>query len=143
MTERKPREPSVRPRRVLDIRSVSQIDVLEQHQILLVLSDKTLYYYSLDALNPDEGPLAPSKRGKKISGANFFKTGVFVGQHLVCCVKTNALSATVRVYKPVDSMMSNKKKSGLSKMLAGGQDVLKPFKVGSKWTIVKLKITDG
>ncbi|KAL9049387.1 MAG: hypothetical protein Q9162_007241 [Coniocarpon cinnabarinum] len=117
-----------KPRRVLDVRSVSQVDVLEQHSILLVLYEKTLYSFSTSVLEPDDNALA-SRRGRKISGCNFFKIGVFEGQHLVCCVKTSALSATVKVYKPMETMSSQKKKSGFSNLFAGGnQDVLKPFK---------------
>lgn len=129
LTERKPKDASSRPKRVLDVKSVTQIDVLEQHSILLVLTDKTLYSYPIEALDPEESPLAPSKRGRKISHANFFKIGVFDGQHLVCCVKTTSLSATIKVFKPMESMTNSKKKSGLAKMLAGGQEVLKPHKV--------------
>ena len=119
----------MKPKRVLDAKTVTQVDVLEHNQILLILSDKTLYSYSTDALDPDESPLAPSKRAKKISHATFFKIGVIDGQHLVCCVKTTSLSATIKVYRPMDAIASSKKKSGLSKMLAGGQEVLRPYKV--------------
>lgn len=104
--------------------------MLEQHAILLVLTDKNLYSYSTDVLGSDDsGPLSARSRGRKISGANFFKIGVFDGQHLVCCVKTSALSATIKVFKPMDAMANNKKKSGLAKMMSGGQEVLRPHKV--------------
>ncbi|TKA64258.1 hypothetical protein B0A49_05871 [Cryomyces minteri] len=126
--DRKPKDASIKPKRVLDVKMVTQIDVLEQHQILLVLSDKQMYSYPTEALDPEESQAAPSKRGRKICHASFFKVGVCVGQHLVCCVKTSALSSTIKVYEPVDSMTKAKKKSGLAKMLAGGHDVLKPFK---------------
>jgi len=135
IADRKPKDASLKPKRVLDAKFVTQVDVLEQHSILLVLSDKTLYSYAIEALDPEESPIAPSKRGRKISHANFFKIGVFDGQHLVCCVKTSALSATIKVFKPETSMMNNKKKSGLAKMLAGGQDVLKPHKVYQSYTL--------
>lgn len=126
---RRPGDAGIKPRRALDCKNVTQIDVLEQHQILLVLSEKTLFSYSAEVLEPDESALGPSRRGRKISGANFFKVGVFTGQHLVCCVKTSAMSGTIKVFQPMDSMTSSKKKSGLSRMLAGGQDVLRPYKV--------------
>lgn len=109
---------------------MSQIDVLEQHQILLVLADKVMYSYHLDALDPDESQAAPSKRGRKICHANYFNAGMCNGQLLVCCVKSSSLSSTVKVYEPMDSMTKGKKKSGLAKMLAGGQEVLRPYKVG-------------
>ena len=128
LVDRRP-QGAVKPRRVLDLRSVTQVDVLEQHSILLVLTEKTLYSYSASVLEPDESALI-SRRGRKISGCNFFKIGVFEGQHLVCCVKSSALSATVKVYKPMETMSSQKKKSGFSNLFAGGnQDVLRPDKV--------------
>ncbi|KAK7511818.1 CNH domain-containing protein [Phyllosticta citriasiana] len=128
VADRRPKDASVKPRRVLDCKAVTQIDVLEQHQILLVLSDKTMYSYPLEALDPEEGQNAGAKRGRKICHANFFKAGVCVGQHLVCCVKTSALSTTIKVYEPMENMAKKSKKSGFTRMLAGGQDVLKPYK---------------
>jgi hypothetical protein len=127
VTERKGKE-ATRPKRVLENRSVTQIDVLEQHQVLLVLSEKTVYSFPLDAIDTDDSQNALSKRGRRICHANFFKVGICTGQHLVCCVKTSALSSTIKVYEPMDSMTKGKKKSGFAKMLAGGQDVLKPYK---------------
>ncbi|KAI9653140.1 MAG: RHO1 GDP-GTP exchange protein 2 [Bathelium mastoideum] len=128
VSERKGKEPPTRPKRVLENRSVTQIDVLEQHQIFLVLSDKTIYSFPLEALDNEDTQNTIAKRGRRICHANFFKVGICNGQHLVCCVKTSALSSTIKVYEPMDSMTKGKKKSGLAKMLAGGQDVLKPYK---------------
>ena len=133
--DRKPRDASIKPRRALEIKGVTQIDVLEQHSILLVLTDKTLYSYPLEALSPDAGQPGISKRGRKITHANFFKSGICQGQQLVCCVKTSALSSTIRVYEPMDSMTKKSKKSGLAKMLAGNEDVLKPFKVRKRHSL--------
>jgi len=92
--------------------------------------DKTLYSYAIEALDPEESATAQSKRGRKIGHANFFKVGIFEGQHLVCSVKPPGLAGAsdIKIYKP-ESMPSGKKKSGLAKMLAGGQEVLKPYKV--------------
>ena len=129
VAERKPRDASHKPKRLLDCKMVSQIDVLEQHQILLVLADKVMYSYPLEALDPEESQAAPSKRGRKICHANYFNAGMCSGKLLVCCVKSSSLSSTIKVYEPMDSMTKGKKKSGLSRMLAGGQDVLRPFKV--------------
>ena len=129
LADRKPRDASHKPKRMLDCKMVSQIDVLEQHQILLVLADKVMYSFPLEALDPEESQAAPSKRGRKICHANYFNAGMCNGKLLVCCVKSSSLSSTVKVYEPMDSMTKGKKKSGLSRMLAGGQDALKPYKV--------------
>lgn len=130
VTESKPRDSSVKPKRVLDIKSVTQVDVLEQYSILLVLQDKTLYSYSMEALEAEDSALSP-KRGRKICGASFFKIGIIDGQHLVACVKTTSLSATIKVYKPMDSMTNTRSRRGLARMIAGGQEVLKPHKVSN------------
>jgi RHO1 GDP-GTP exchange protein 1/2 len=101
--------------------------VLEEYGLLLVLTNRSLQSYPLSALDPNE-PLS-TKKGKKIqSHCNFFKTGICLGRHLVCCVKMNALSTTIKVYEPNDAMSKAKKQKGLGKMFNTGQDELKPFK---------------
>ncbi|KXT07054.1 hypothetical protein AC578_7278 [Pseudocercospora eumusae] len=125
--DRKPKDASVKPKRVLDQKMVTQLEVLEQHQILVVLADKAVCTYPLEALE-DDSPGAPSKRGRKICHANYINAGMCNGQTLVCCVKSTSLSSTVKVYEPMDSMTKGKKKSGFAKMLASGQEVLKPYK---------------
>ncbi|KAF2251814.1 Rho1 guanine nucleotide exchange factor 1 [Trematosphaeria pertusa] len=125
--DRKPKDSSQKPRRVLDCKAVTQIDVLEQHQIVLVLADKTLYSYSIEALDPDETQ-AIVKRPRKICHANFFKAGICLGQQLVASVKTSALSTTIKVFEPKENMASKSRKSGFAKMLSTGQDQLKPYK---------------
>lgn len=130
VSDRNPRDKAARPRRVLDVSQVTQIDTLEEYQLLLVLANKTLYSYPLDALDVNEGQNAAAKRPKKIQGhANFFKSGIGLGRHLVCSVKTSALSTTIKVYEPMDNLARGKKKSTVSKMFQSGQDTLKPFKV--------------
>lgn len=125
--ERKPKDASQKPKRVLDTKLVTQVEVLETHSILIVLADKAVYSFPLDALE-EEGPGAPSKRGRRICHANYINSGTCNGQNLVCCVKSSSLSSTVKVFEPMDSMTKGKKKSGLAKMLASGQEVLKPYK---------------
>ncbi|CAK7221236.1 RHO1 GDP-GTP exchange protein 2 [Sporothrix bragantina] len=126
VADRKAREPTL-PRRVIEAQAVTQVDILEEYQLLLVLSNRTLLSFPLAALDPNEPLLA--KRPKKIqSHCTFFKTGICLGRHLVCCVKSSALSTTVKVYEPNDAMSKAKNKKGLSKMFNAGQDELKPFK---------------
>lgn len=112
---------------MLDCKGVTQVEVLEQHQIVLVLAEKTLYSYSIEALDPDETQ-AIIKRPRKICHANFFKAGICLGQQLVAAVKTSALSTTIKVYEPKENMANKGKKSGFAKMLSTGQDQLKPYK---------------
>ncbi|KAK1239235.1 hypothetical protein MKX08_006296 [Trichoderma sp. CBMAI-0020] len=115
------------PRRVLETTSVTQIDILEEYQLLLVLSNKTLLSYSLSALTSDDPALA--KRPKKIQNhCSFFKSGICMGRHLVCCVKSSTLSTTIKVFEPNDAMTKGKKQKGLGKLMGGGFDELRPFK---------------
>ncbi|KAG0650347.1 Rho1 guanine nucleotide exchange factor 1 [Hyphodiscus hymeniophilus] len=126
VSDRRSKEVAAKPIRVLDATNVTQIDVLEEYNLLLVLSQKSLLSYSLSALNPNEPALA--KRPKKIqSHCNFFKTGICLGRHLVCCVKSSALSTTIKVFEPNDAMSKGKKQKGF-KMFNSGQDELKAFK---------------
>ncbi|GFN17907.1 RHO1 GDP-GTP exchange protein 2 [Aspergillus tubingensis] len=129
LSERWPKDKSARPRRVLDVSQVTQMDTLEEYQLLLVLSNKTLSSYPMEALEISESQNTVAKRPKKIQGhANFFKAGIGLGRHLVCSVKTSALSTTIKVYEPMDNLAKGKKKSAVSKMFQSGQDSLKLFK---------------
>ncbi|EXJ79667.1 hypothetical protein A1O3_07947 [Capronia epimyces CBS 606.96] len=128
VADRWPKDKSIKPKRILDATQVSQIDTLEEYRLLLVLSNKTLTSYPFEALDANnQNPLAT--RPRKIQGhANFFKAGIGLGRHLVCSVKTSALSTTIKVYEPMDDLTKGKKKPAISKMFASGQDALKPFK---------------
>lgn len=129
MTDRWPKEKSAKPRRILDATAVTQIDTLEEYQLVLVLANKTLSSYPLEALDVSEGQNPLARRPKKIQGhTNFFKVGIGLGRHLVCSVKTSALSTTIKVYEPMENLARGGKKPALGKMFRGSQDTLKPFK---------------
>jgi len=137
LADRWPKDKSAKPRRVLDASGVTQIDTLEEYQLLLVLANKTLSSYPMEALEATEGQNPLARRPKKIQGhANFFKAGIGLGRHLVCSVKTSALSTTIKVFEPMDNLAKGKKKPAISKMFQGGQETLKPFKVGSSCSSV-------
>lgn len=83
----------------------------------------------MEALEVTDGQNPLVRRPKKIQGhANFFKAGIGLGRHLVCSVKTSAMSTTIKVYEPMDNLAKGRKKPALSKMFQGGQEALKPFK---------------
>ncbi|KMP03930.1 Rho1 guanine nucleotide exchange factor 1 [Coccidioides immitis RMSCC 2394] len=128
LSERWPKDKSAKPKRVLDATAVTQIDTLEEYQLMLVLANKTLSSYPLEALDVHDGQNPLVRRPKKIQGhANFFKSGIGLGRHLVCSVKTSALSSTIKVFEPMENLAKGKKKP-LTKMFQSGQDALKPFK---------------
>lgn len=131
VSERKPKDLSLaRPKKVIEITKVDQIDVLEEYQMLLLLTERNLMQVPLAGLDPEETTLA-NKRPKKIMGhTSFFKAGVCLGRVLVCSVKTSTLSSTVKVLEPQDTLARGKKQSAYRKLLPqGGQEALKPFKV--------------
>lgn len=130
VSDRKPKTQAARPKRVLDITNVTQIDVLEEYQLLLVLATKSLMSYPLEVLDPNDTQSPMLRRPKKIQNhANFFKAGVCMGRHLVCSAKMSGISTTIKVYEPMDTISKGKKKPAIGRMFQGGQEALKPFKV--------------
>ena len=108
--------------------SVTQVDVMEEYQMLLVLANKGLYVLPLEALESNDNLL---KRPKKIQGhANFFKSGVCMGRHLVCAAKMSGISTTIKVYEPTESNIKSKKKPAIPRMFQGQGESLRAFKVG-------------
>lgn len=128
VVDRKPKDASHKPRRLFDIRFVTQIGLLASHGMLLVLADKVLWSFPLDDQVYEENIVVATKRGRKICHASYFNAGSCNAKDLVCCVKSSSLSSTIKVYEPMDSTIRGKKKSGLAKMLAGGQEILRPYK---------------
>jgi hypothetical protein len=132
---------------------VLQIDILEQSNLILVLADKILYTYSLDTLLPTETNM---KRGRKLSShVSFFKVGKIwdkssaaiaaacatatseeeksnvangVEKTLVCFVRYNAMTSTIRALEPCESIESKKKNKHLNRLIRGNNDALKVYK---------------
>ena len=130
VSDRRQKAADATPKRVLDISSVTQLDVLEEYQLLLVLASKALLSYPLEVLDPNDSQSPLLKRPKKIQNhANFFKAGVCMGRHLVCSAKMSGISTTIKVFEPMDTVSKGKKKPAIGRMFQGGQETLKPFKV--------------
>ncbi|KAI1320170.1 RHO1 GDP-GTP exchange protein 2 [Mortierella claussenii] len=114
--------------KIISRERVSQVDVLEDERILLVLAEKQLLAYGLEALDPTD-PNSPNKRAKKLgSSVSFFKTGVWQNRTLVGIVKnsSNALdaSSTIKTLEPIQHDDSKKNKHSLRTMLRGGNTEL-------------------
>ncbi|CAG8555821.1 16865_t:CDS:2 [Acaulospora colombiana] len=116
--------------RVLQTERVSQIEILEDFRLLLILADKCLYTCPIDTLDPDNDNTA-SKRPKKISShASFFKSGTCLGKTLVTVVKSSALNSTIKTLEPLEQNAKNKHKgTTLKGLLRGGSESLKTYKV--------------
>ncbi|MCJ1466862.1 RHO1 GDP-GTP exchange protein 2 [Pseudocyphellaria aurata] len=128
VSDRRPKVPGAKPKRVLDLASVTQVDVLEEYQLLLVLSSRMLLSYPLEVLDPEMNLSSPMKRPRKIQNhANFFKAGVCMGRHLVCSAKMSGISTTIKVFEPNDAI-SRVRRPAIGRMFQSPQDTLKPFK---------------
>ncbi|KAK4689351.1 RHO1 GDP-GTP exchange protein 1/2, partial [Tremellales sp. Uapishka_1] len=117
------------PVKVINLLDVTQVDVIEEFQLLIVLSERSVTTFPLDCLDPND-PNAALKRGKRISShTSFFKSGTCLGKTLVCVVKSSTLSSTIKVLEPIDQSQRGKKpQTSFMKRLNGGNDTLKVFK---------------
>ncbi len=140
------REPNRDPVKVLALLEVVQIDVLEEYDLLIVLSGKQFLLsgelflksspperqvitFPLDSLDPID-PMAGMKRAKRISShTSFFKAGFCLGKILVCIVKSTQLSSTFKTLEPIDQNVRGRNKPTFKKLLQGGNDTLKMFRV--------------
>ncbi|KAE9398547.1 CNH-domain-containing protein [Gymnopus androsaceus JB14] len=122
------REVNKDPVKVLALLDVTQIDVLEDYQLLIVLSERQVITFPLEALDPID-PLAGLKRAKRIaSHTTFFKAGYCLGRMLVCIVKSSQLSSTFKALEPIDQGTRGRAKPTFRKLLQGGNDTLKLFR---------------
>ncbi|KAJ7804556.1 CNH-domain-containing protein [Mycena olivaceomarginata] len=122
------RDISKDPVKVLALLDVGQVDVLEDYQLLIVLSERQVLTFPLDALDPMD-PNAGLKRAKRIAThTSFFKAGFCLGRVLVCIVKSTQLSSTFKALEPIEQTVRGRAKPTFKKLLQGGNDTLKPFR---------------
>ena len=141
------RQPNRPPIKMLALLEVTQVEILQQSDLLIVLSgthsamllkylvltiyplERNVITFPLEALDARD-PTAAQKRGKRIAThTSFFKAGICMGRPIVCVVKTSALSTTVKTFEPIDQQVRGKSKPTFKKLLQGGNDTLKLFKV--------------
>ncbi|KAJ6519135.1 CNH domain-containing protein [Mycena sanguinolenta] len=98
--------------------NVDQVDVLEDYQLLIVLSEREVLTFPLNALDSQD-PTAGLKHATCISkDTSFFKAGFCLHRVLVSTVKTSKLSAVIKVLEPQET----------TKKLPGQSTTLKVFK---------------
>ncbi|CAB4399307.1 unnamed protein product [Rhizophagus irregularis] len=114
--------------RVIQLERVSQIDVLEEFRLLLVLADKCFYSYPLESLDPIKSKEAIKRSSKISSHASFFKSGTCLGKTLVTVVKNSALNSTIKTLEPIEQNIKNKNKSPLKILSGRSSDSLKTYK---------------
>ncbi|ANB12749.1 Rho family guanine nucleotide exchange factor ROM2 [Sugiyamaella lignohabitans] len=119
------------PIKLITIPNVTQLDVLDEYMTLLALSDKSLYSWPLEALDPSD-PGGNFRKGKKVMGhINFYEVGICLGRMLVCTVKSSSMTSTIRVLEPFDPPSRNKRQTAtapLRRFLQSQSEGLKVFK---------------
>ncbi|GAA5960138.1 hypothetical protein JCM8115_002523 [Rhodotorula mucilaginosa] len=121
------REKNKVPVKVISAPSVTQLDVLEEQGILIVLADKAVQTFFIDHLDPGDA-IGAAKRARKISAnATFFKAGQCLGRTLVCVVKSGNVSSTIKTLEPIDQARG-KKQPTIRKFLQGSNESLRVFK---------------
>ncbi|WVR07809.1 hypothetical protein IAU60_004852 [Kwoniella sp. DSM 27419] len=117
------------PVKVINLLDVTQVDVIEEFQLLIVLHERCVTTFPLDCLDPNDANAA-LKRGKRISShTSFIKSGTCLNKTLIAIVKSSTLSSTIKVMEPIDQSMRGKKApGGFMKRLNGRDDALKLFK---------------
>ncbi|OCK82495.1 hypothetical protein K432DRAFT_402862 [Lepidopterella palustris CBS 459.81] len=102
--------------KAIQIHKVTQVAVLEEFGLMLLISDKSLIAYHLDAVCPVGGvpPANDSTRRapQKLSGARdvgFFATGKMKDRTLVFYKKREGISSTFKVLEPVYQKSTEKK----------------------------------
>jgi len=122
------KDSSREPVKVLALLEVTQIDILEDYQLLIALAERQVITFPLEALDPID-PMAGLKRAKRISNhTSFFKAGHCLGKVLVCIVKSSQLSSTFKTLEPIDQNIRGRSKPTFRKLLQGGNDTLKLFR---------------
>ncbi|KAI9300993.1 CNH domain-containing protein [Cunninghamella echinulata] len=89
-------------RQVLSLPDVTQMAVLPGPHILMVLSDKTLYAYALDPLDPTTNQKSSEKPSQKVAQhISYFNAGLCHGRPLVIAMKKRGLDSHFKAYEPV------------------------------------------
>ncbi|CAG8576104.1 12339_t:CDS:10 [Ambispora gerdemannii] len=117
------------PIQVLHLEKVSQIAVLEEFRLLLILADKIFYWLPVEALDPGDANNSNKKPRKITSNASFFKCGVCLDKTLVAVVRTYGLAQSIiRTFEPIEQSIKSKIKGPILKNLLRGAEALKLHK---------------
>lgn len=108
------------PRKILLLEKVTQVHVLEDYQLLLVLANGILWQYPLDITinGQPEGIKSIQCFGRKIrANVPFFHVGQCLDQTLICVPKTSSVNGTeIELFEPTMPKTELKKKSLLGRL---------------------------
>lgn len=101
------------PRKILPLEKVSKVHILEEYQLLLVLSDQTLWQYPLDITLNGNDSQSIQNFGRKIrTNVPFFHVGTCLDRTWICVPKQSTVIGTdIDLYEPTMPKTEVKKKS--------------------------------
>jgi hypothetical protein len=89
-------------RRVINCENVTQLAVMDKHHILLVLADRTLKAYPIDALNSPTNIRSPERLAQEIAQhVSFFHVGYCNNKDLLVYKKKKNTSSTFSALEPI------------------------------------------
>lgn len=91
---------------LLSIEKISKIEIIENCNLVLILSEKTLYTVLLSAITSEQKNLKQYQR-KFSSHVSFFEVGNSNEKTLISIIKTTSLSSTIKLYEPSVSLDKN------------------------------------
>lgn len=106
------------PRKILPLEKVSKIHILEEYQLLLVLSDQTLWQFPLDITLNGHDSYSIQNFGRKIrTNVRYFHVGACIDRILICVPKPSTVHGTeIDLYEPTMPRTELKKKSLLGRL---------------------------
>ncbi|POS85145.1 hypothetical protein EPUL_004248 [Erysiphe pulchra] len=121
--------------RSIMVSRVTQIAVLEEFSVCLIIADKALIAYSLDMVIPTTGFPAPPQESvrrapMKLSGTRdvtFFATSRMKNRTLIFYKKREGLHSTFKVLEPVYQKSTEKKSRLLGKLRGGTTEFFRAF----------------
>ncbi|KAG8740553.1 40S ribosomal protein S4 [Ceratobasidium sp. 414] len=90
------------PIKVLDLKKVNHIGMLKEPELLVVSTSDSVFVFPCV---PTEGfgAITPDKGIKVAKAVTLLKTGHHLGSEVLCLVKSQKLSSTINVLRPLDS----------------------------------------
>ncbi|KAI8377728.1 CNH domain-containing protein [Radiomyces spectabilis] len=87
---------------VLSLQDVQQLAVLEEHRILIILADKSLYAYALDPLDPTLSKKTDERPSQKIAQhVSYFNAGICNNRTLVIAMKKRGMDSHFKAFEPI------------------------------------------
>lgn len=130
LVSQRPNGDNVEPWQILVTIGVTQIDILEEYHLFIVLSNGTLCLYPievlLNAIKHEE--LVFCDPWKVQDNVDFFKVGISIGRRFVCSVNTSASSSNIKLFEAADALSMRLAQDSL--YWRGGK-ILKLFKVSN------------